>query len=297
MDSLEARLKFIEVIKTLHKTLNVSKDTSPSSVSSSAIDPVHFYLVHYEDHYEDFHRCLFEVAASMDSLDRVNVLIYWSRLISSLWPRCLKEVDGQYNIAGKVVHDLLLKDLNQIVHLVMPKGDWKALSNLQIVIDVFLHISKLTNSAEACNTAQLTYPRDKFPLDSVLTRAIEERSLDVPWRSPQPDSQDILRDTVDLLLDRRAKSLFLQDYFSRHGIVNVTASTNATTILHRMENDRERHKKSKEHLWFTERDTSMLEIAEFDALWQQNRMGMTRDDYQDVKELQHIAQESYLYQI
>ena len=61
-----------------------------------------------------------------------------------------------------------------------------------------------------------------------------------------------------------------------------------------MENDRERHKKSKEHLWFINRDF-ILDQQEFDALWAANRQGMTRDDYNNIKELKEIAQNSYMY--
>ncbi|AET39635.1 Ctk3p Ecym_4606 [Eremothecium cymbalariae DBVPG len=297
MDSLEARLKFIEVIKTLHKTLNVSKDTSPSTAQSSATDPVHFYLMHYEDHYEDFHRCLFETAGSMDSLDRLNVLIYWSRLISSLWPRCLKEMDGQYNVAGRVVHDYLLKDLNKMVQLVTPENDWKALTNLQIAIDIFLYIKKIIGEVNDTEVHKLTCPRSQFKLDENLFSKLKLKSFELNWGSPADSCEDAIKDTLDLLVDRRTKAIFLQECFKQHGVINIPASSSANTILHRMENDRERHKKSKEHLWFTERDYSMLEVSEFDILWEQNRKGMTRDDYQDIKQLHRLAQESYLYQI
>ncbi|AGO10326.1 AaceriABL130Cp [[Ashbya] aceris (nom. inval.)] len=297
MDSLEARLKFIEVIKSLHKTLNVSRDTSPSSTQPAATEPVHFYLMHYEDHYEDFHSCLFEVTASMDSLDRLNVLIYWSRLVSSLWPRASKDVNGQPNIAGRVVHDYLLKDLGRMLALVLPEHDWKALTNLPVATDVFLHVWRTVGSPSAQDIEPLTCRRESFPLDPDLRGFIDRQSLDPAWRTPKPDASDSMREALLLLVDRRAKAIFLQEYYRAHGAVSVPASTSASTILHRMESDRERHKKSKEHLWFTDRDSSMLELAEFDALWQQHRKGMTRDDYQDVKQLQRIAQESYLYQI
>lgn len=295
MDSLEARLKFIEVIKTLHKTLNVSKDTNPLTGQSSATDPVHFYLLHYGDHFEDFHRCIFEVASSMDSLERMNVLIYWSQLLSSLWPRCLKQIDGQFNIAGKVVHDYLIKDLNKMIELVMPIKDWKALSNLRIVTEVFMNILQLIGTKDTYDLSQLTCPRDNFTLNDSLKIAIEEGSIDVPWLQASQSCDESILDCIDLLVDRRAKAIFLQNYFSTHGVISSNISTSTTSILHRMENDRERHKKSKEHLWVTEREISMLEVAEFDALWNSSIRGMTRDDYKDINRLRDIAHASYLY--
>lgn len=299
MDSFEARLQFIQVIKNLHKTLNTSKETSPTNVTNQQqTDPVQFYLKHYEHHYEDFHQCLLDYTAKMDSLDRLNVLIYWSRLVSSLWPRCMRDVNGEENIAGKVVHNYLLKQLHQILVLMIPENDWKSLVNLSICIDIFLYLNDMCGVYTEQNLKLLTCDREMVisSFDGPLKDALQKKSLDVSWYEP-PEAQNYTESfshALQFLVSRRKLALFLQEYYRLYGSASVSLSTSNSTILHRMENDRERHKKSKEHLWFINRDF-ILDQQEFDALWAANRQGMTRDDYNNIKELKEIAQNSYMY--
>ncbi|SCV01016.1 LAME_0G13498g1_1 [Lachancea meyersii CBS 8951] len=302
MDAFEARLQFLQVIKNLHKTLNASKDNSPlSGGSQQQNDPVSFYLRHYEHHYEDFQQCMLDSAAKMDSLDRLNVLIYWSRLISMLWPRCMKDVDGELNSAGKVVHGHLLGQLDEMVSLVLPEDDWKALTNLNVCVDIVIYLNRLCEVLDSPSEEKLL----QGPIKQLLTpQTVSEvgtenhrQFLELPWlqtvKKDQNDYKKALTNCYHLLVDRKNHAAALQELYRIEGICSVSQAANCSTVLHRMENDRERHKKSKEHLWFTERNF-ILDGQEFDSMWNSCR-GMTRNDYSELRELNKIAHNSYMY--
>ncbi|CUS21429.1 LAQU0S03e02388g1_1 [Lachancea quebecensis] len=300
MDAFEARLQFLQVIKNLHKTLNAAKDNSPlSGASQQQNDPVQFYLRHYEHHYEDFQQCLLDSAQKMDSLDRLNVLIYWSRLVSMLWPRCRKELDGEQNTASKAVHNHLLGQLDQIFALVLPAEDWKSLTNLKVCVDIFVFLNRLCQVLKSPTEEHLLFCADHEllqALDTSHTRPLPESAAELPWFRPetsQKDYKQALSDTLTLLVDRRKHAAYLQEVYRINGVCAIPISTANSTILHRMESDRERHKKSKEHMWFTERDF-ILDPREFDLLWG-SLDGMSKNDFADIRDMNNIAQNSYMY--
>lgn len=346
MDAFEARLRFVDVIKHLHKTLHKKRETSPgadgdSTISAAAMaiagstgtgaagsngnasasgssssllqDPVQFYLKHYEHHFEDFHQCFFLTTANMDSLDRLNVLIYWSRIISSLWSRCLKNMDEQWNIQGKVMFEYLLLDLNRMIDLVLPKEDWKALTNLPVAIEVIQFISSLVtgnssdmdvseqnqNSIEEC-WKLLSQDRQETvnQFNQLEWDCIEKKQFAVglEWVQYRKQSRcdSSLLQCLQLLVDRRRKAFMLQECYRKHSVLALPISSQLQTLLHRMENDRERHKKSKEHEWVIDRAT-MTDTLEFDTVWNSYALGMNRNDYQNIKTIQEIAQQSYMY--
>ncbi|BAO38205.1 CTD kinase subunit gamma [Kluyveromyces marxianus] len=320
MDAFEARLQFVQVIKNLHKTLHKKRDTSPSgaalsssgsSSGSAFTDPVQFYLKHFEHHYEDFQQCFFETALNMDSLDRLNVLIYWSRIISSLWPRCLKNVDGQWNIQGKVLFEFLLLDLNKMVDIVLPKEDWKSLTNLDVSIEVLQFIISLVKSdsnalnfepykEDGLEKYQKLLELDRSHIVDQFSESIwnkiNEKSFEFEWveHTKQPTCEQSIIQCLQILVDRRSKAFILQEAYRKHLVLNLPNTSQLPTVLHRMENDRERHKKSKEHRWFIERD-DMMDTIEFDTIWNSFSLGMNRNDYQNIKTIQEIAQASYKY--
>ncbi|CDO93471.1 unnamed protein product [Kluyveromyces dobzhanskii CBS 2104] len=352
MDAFEARLRFVDVIKHLHKTLHKKRDTSPSAdgdsatgatgavgsangsnaasaaaaavaaaaaaaaassssssgaggaSSSSLADPVQFYLKHYEHHYEDFHQCFFLTTTNMDSLDRLNVLIYWSRIVSSLWARCLKNVDGQWNVQGKVMFEYLLLDLNRMLDLVLPKQDWKSLTNLSVSIEVLRYITSLVKSEEpqidecwqllARSREEIVNQFTEQEWACVNGTQFDASALEWVQATQQERCDASLLQCVQLLVDRRRKAFLLQEYYRKHNFLALPTSSLSQTLLHRMENDRERHKKSKEHEWVIDRVT-MTDTVEFDALWNSYAQGMNRNDYQNIKTIQEIAQQSYMY--
>ncbi|CEP65026.1 Ctk3p LALA0_S17e00518g [Lachancea lanzarotensis] len=295
MDAFEARLQFLQVIKNLHKTLNVSKDSSPlSGGSQQQNDPLAFYLRHYEHHYEDFQQCMLDSAAKMDSLDRLNVLIYWSRLVSMLWSRCMRDVDGQLNNTGKVIYGHLLGQLDDMVALVLPENDWKALTNLSVCVDIIIYLNRLCEVLDQPSDETLL----KEPLNQLLNDYhTSQQLLELPWdqaiKKDRHDYKQAMANCYRLLVDRARHAASMQELYRLEGICTVTEAVNSNAVLHRMENDRERHKKSKEHLWFTERNF-ILDVREFDALWGSCK-GMTRNDFSNLRELKKIAHNSYMY--
>ncbi|SCU99904.1 LAMI_0G01596g1_1 [Lachancea mirantina] len=309
MDAFQARLQFLQVVKNLHKNLHAVKDTSQgSNASQQQNDPVQFYVRNYEHHYEDFQQCLLDSALKMDSLDRLNVLIYWQKLVEALWPRCRSEIDGERNTPAKVLYTQFLGRLDEIVQLVLPAHDWKSLTNL----DACVAISKRLNSL--CSVVPENDPQlQKLDLtrDEILQQ-IDPKGPELPWFSPPlaTDYETAFSTTCMLLVDRRKHAIQLQEYYRRHLVCGIStapatstggASTTASAatanssgvILHRMENDRERHKKSKEHLWVTERQY-ILDSREFDTLWNSTK-GMAKSDYVDLRIMNNIAHSSYMY--
>ena len=95
-------------------------------------------------------------------------------------------------------------------------------------------------------------------------------------------------------LDVYKRRVIIQEMYRKHLCLNLPSSSQPPTVLHRMENDRERHKKSKEHNWFIDRE-HMLDTTEFDNLWKTFATGMNRNDYQNIKNIQEIAHTSYIY--
>ena len=124
MDSLDARLKFIQVLKTLYKTLNLSSSSSsqdttrsqtvaadtssPGELTTSATntnnvsidavgtitpsnqtnpeEPIQFYLANYLHHYEDFQQCIIDTLQKLDPLDRLYIYMYYIRILETLYP-------------------------------------------------------------------------------------------------------------------------------------------------------------------------------------------------------------------
>lgn len=241
----------------------------------------------------------------MDSLDRLNVLIFWSRIIAALWPRCLKNTDGQWNIYGKVVFQYLLMDLNKMLDLVLPVEDWKALTNLPVSIEILqflLHLVKTPEVESMLNRTSdltlLTCPRDELmkSLSEETLHQIEVKKFEFRWleHTPATRYENSLEQCLKILVDRREKTVIIQEMYRKHLCLNLPSSSQPPTVLHRMENDRERHKKSKEHNWFIDRE-HMLDTTEFDNLWKTFATGMNRNDYQNIKNIQEIAHTSYIY--
>ncbi|CCD24848.1 Ctk3p NDAI_0E00320 [Naumovozyma dairenensis CBS 421] len=138
MDSFEARLQFIQVLKNLQKNLSIidnrtsissGGETNPMS-SSSTVDPIQFYLRSYKDHFEDFHQCLFDTTNKMNSLDRLNVLFYYSKILITL-----RSNMNEFN--EKVIFNVLLPSLCDLYHLILPNYDWKSLTNLDPCIEIY----------------------------------------------------------------------------------------------------------------------------------------------------------------
>ncbi|CAI4047526.1 Ctk3p SKDI_13G0270 [Saccharomyces kudriavzevii IFO 1802] len=296
MDSLEARLQFIQVLKNLQKTLHKTTDsitsssttTPPSSQQKLNSDPIQFYLRNYRHHYEDFHQCLFDTAMKMDPLDRLDVVIYYVRIIRNLYPHS----HSNTNVA-KVLNEVLLMDIDLVFELCLPCNDWKSLTNLTTCKKLFLDLSRLIK----CDTATVVpTPSDSISLDATTWYSIKTE------RTTQDYEQSLQR-TEALLKDRDLKKLaFFQQFTSDATTIDPnlqTQPTNANILLHRMEADRELHKRSKETSWCVERPSNdILDESEFQTLWthfETTDSGFDKDDYKNIKALNDIATSSYMY--
>ncbi|EJS42487.1 ctk3p [Saccharomyces arboricola H-6] len=296
MDSLEARLQFIQVLKNLQKTLHKTRDsttsssttTPPSSQPKLNNDPIQFYLRNYRHHYEDFHQCLFDTTLKMDPLDRLDVVIYYVRIIRNLCPHS----NSNTNVT-KVLNDVLLMDVDLVFELCLPCNDWKSLTNLTTCKELFVDLARL-----------IKYDTAIGPSSTDATSNLEATT----WYSVKPeritqDYKQSLQRTEKLLKDRDLKKLaFFQLFDSSAPTINPdlqTQPTGASILLHRMESDRELHKRSKETSWYVERPSNdILDESEFQALWahfETTDSGFDKDDYKNIKALNDIAKASYMY--
>lgn len=286
MDSFEARLQFIQILKSLQKSLNIlrtgtdddARSDSPSLNRSAGTDPIQFYLKNYKQHYEDFHQCLFDTMSKMDPLDRINIVPYYSRIVY-----ILKNRESEFN--GKVLNQHLLPSVDRLLLLALPANDWTALGNLQSCIEVFNWLNQVCDGV-------VQWEGDYLQPDTTVPLA------QVSWFAMASDSTTVeqsFQNSVLLLQDRLAKRQYLIEYYKREGICNIPTATTNPTILHRMENDREKHKRLKENNWVLERPTStVVDPQEFNSLWENAPFdGMTKEDYRNIKELNGIAQQSY----
>ncbi|CAI4944090.1 ANL_collapsed_G0039970.mRNA.1.CDS.1 [Saccharomyces cerevisiae] len=296
MDSLEARLQFIQVLKNLQKTLHKTRDsitsssttTPPSSQQKLNNDPIQFYLRNYRHHYEDFHQCLFDTTMKMDPLDRLDVVIYYVRIIRNLYPHSHSNTN-----VTKVLNEVLLMDIDLVFELCLPCQDWKSLTNQATCKELFLDLSKLIHY----DATSVTHtPSDTTFIDATTWYSVKtERTT--------KDYKESLQRTESLLKDRDLKKLaFFQQFNSDTTAINPdlqTQPTNANILLHRMEADRELHKRSKETSWYIERPSNdILDESEFKSLWthfETTDSGFDKDDYKNIKALNDIAKASYMY--
>lgn len=299
MDSLEARLRFITILKNLQKTLNVininemisnkqniissdnsaiqdshdsSLSTTPTPTSLSTFNiqtndnkyenPIEFYLRNYKDHYEDFHQCLLDTLRKFNVLDRLPIVIFYFKLIYILYYD-LKETP----LTQSILKDIYIPSILDILNFILPENDIISLTNLDLC-------SQLVNNLLGSPRIDIIIPSD---LQLKIKNIIKSRE--------------------------KLKQNVLQDYKTQQ-LILPTLTTNTIeppTILNRMEMDRDRHKRSKETNWKVKRllssldkhDDTMLNPIEFQRQW--DTLGpMTETDLQESKTLISIAQESYL---
>ncbi|KAL3233652.1 hypothetical protein RNJ44_03692 [Nakaseomyces bracarensis] len=336
MDSFEARLQFIQVIKNLQKSLNVSKNDSDisathqnsvassatnslsasnsytniqelddntieSQVSKSMSDPIQFYMKHYAHHFEDFHQCLFDTGLKMNPLHRLNIVIFYYQILMTLVAEIKQKKLESGSLQVKVVYDHLIPAMPNLFELCLPKEDWKALANLKSCTDIYYNLLRLLK----------TLPDFQLPSSEELT--LKEYSIDSPevrqqinsaveWVTiPSDDekSKSTIELTKTLLNDRIIKKYVAFRNFVDNSVCNLKNSSNnsgnTSNILHRMENDRERHKRQKETLWVVERSSqSMLDENEFKIAWNTCPTSLSKTDIKDTHELYNIAKSSYI---
>lgn len=336
MDSFEARLQFIQIIKNLQKSLNVSKNDSDistahvnsvassatnslstsisstniqelddstieSQVSKSMSDPIQFYMKHYAHHFEDFHQCLFDTGLKMNPLHRLNIVIFYYQILMTLIAEIKQKKLEKGTLQGKVVFDHLIPAMPNIFELCLPKEDWKALSNLKSCTDIYYNLLRLLKTLPEYplpNAEELTL--NDYSIDSPEVTQIVDGAIEwVTITQDHETTQSAILTTKMLLNDRTVKKYIAFKNFVDNGVCNLKNSSNnsgnTSNILHRMENDRERHKRQKETLWVVERNTqSMLDENEFKNAWNSCPTTLSKTDMKDTRELYNIAKSSYV---
>ena len=312
MDSFEARLQFIQILKNLQKTLNVTRDTSlttniatattaTTSNGTKLADPLLFYLKWYEQHYEDFYQCMFTTALKMDPLDRLNIIVYYQMIVISLWPLSKSENPGN-SLPSKVLFENLLPSMDKILELALPANEWKSLVNLRKCIEVFKFINKLCeNIIEESAMETITQKLQSSEVDD--TNLDNMTWYTVPIGEPKTHNgetnyKEAFQTSLALLIDRVEKQQLFYHCFENNAKLDLITSPNSTssqTTLHRMESDRERHKRSKERTWFIDRTcNTMLDKTEFEKIWLQTTANLSKEDYNNIQELDTIAGQSYM---
>ena len=276
MDALEARMQFIHVLKSLPKTLDVTRrgpgtgrtPENGNDSSSTGTNPVQFYLAQYPEHHEDLQQCMLDIMGKMDTLDRLYIAIYYHRLVEQL------SAENDSEVATKVLGQFLLPGLPRVYELACPLDQPRALTNLPELVQLFQELKEGLGGAVVNGESALTQ--------------------------------------VQTYLDQtQEKKQQLMDDFSRTGTINYIATNTAVpshlppleqTVLNRMEMDRDRHKKQKEQSWHVHRNVDpsrappgingMLLPHEFDTLWD-NTPALTPSDIRNTAELHEIAASSY----
>ncbi|SMN20491.1 similar to Saccharomyces cerevisiae YML112W CTK3 Gamma subunit of C-terminal domain kinase I (CTDK-I) [Maudiozyma saulgeensis] len=303
MDALEARLQFIQVLKSLPKTLNLSKNitttsthgtpntiksvgNSSSSNSDNPQDPTVFYMKHYLQHYEDFQQCMLDTMSKMDPLDRLYILIYYSKIIHELYIHTIhvQNIEQATDTSIKstvetVLYDHVILGLHTVCELACPKGDMKAFTNLPYCINFYDDLKFLFQNAS-------------------------HGTIDTELSLVQQHITELKQYREELFASFKQNGILTSEPFDNKNQTtkNNTNSSEVQVVLNRMEMDRDRHKKLKEQNWQINRtqnatttnaiSNEMLAPIEFEQLWNTTPAFDIRDGH-FAKQIQTIANESY----
>ncbi|CCH45390.1 CTD kinase subunit gamma [Wickerhamomyces ciferrii] len=260
MDPFEARLQFIQILETLN----------PSSMAMSK--GVSFALKNQELH-EDFHSCILEVLDRIDLNSRINVLYFIESLASSVINNPVKSTNGN----GPYINNLK-NDFPIIIKKVVPNQN---LINLKSTSDILTNMENLyeDHNEELRNLFQ---DISLTNIDHEVDIKEDESGFKGAWRFLIINKQNGLKQRLKQLNGEvvENKSEVDEKIFTKD------------QILMRIEADRERHKRFKEVNWIVNRPSGKVEMKEFEKIW--NQYGeLAEGDYQDLKELNDIAKDSY----
>lgn len=216
MDSFEARVQYLNVLKNLNKTLD--RDNEDKKFQ----DPIQFYLNTYVEHYEDYHFCLLDYIKKLNTLDRLPCFIYYIRLMDQLFILNNKDT-------VKVLENVFIPSIVELIKLIIPVGNIMSMTNLNVVEGMVTNSIKLLGLSE-------TNPD--------VTNDINEYFDELrQWQEQLFNNfkeNNILVNTADRGTDDN----------NNKGMVEIL---DTSTIINRMERDRERHKRLKQQNWQCER--------------------------------------------
>jgi len=291
MDPFEARLQFIQYLETLNPSTQAITKT------------VSFALKNKELH-EDFHSCILEVLDKIDLNSRINVLYFIEALVSSITGGGVMSKDGGDDgegdgdgegeggdddddekeklpylnnlekdfaiILGKIIPDTNLINLKSSVDILINIEKFYNINNLKYK-EIFdnISINKLNNNDEILNSIK---NNGKFSDSWKFLIKNKQNGLKMRIKQFEMESGEILNDN--------------------HNNFNKLKPFTKDQILNRIESDRERHKRFKEINWIINRSQGKIDKFEFNKIWE-NHNELNNDDYQDLKELNKIAKNSY----
>ncbi|CCF55716.1 hypothetical protein KAFR_0A02800 [Kazachstania africana CBS 2517] len=123
MDAIEARLQFIQILKTITK-------------QPTAVD---FYFNNYKHHYEDFEQCIIDtMSKTQPVLNRLNILLYYVELIVGVLERLNMNQGNDFNFM--IFIKFQIPNLVKIIRLSIIQEDIFSFVNLQNVVDAFAKI-------------------------------------------------------------------------------------------------------------------------------------------------------------
>ncbi|CAL9737411.1 CTD kinase subunit gamma [Monosporozyma servazzii] len=313
MDSLEARLRFITVLKTLQKTINVINISEITS-STTAI-PTHAQASSDTPFVSVSHNGSLSSTSNTPSSSAANSNTFTlPQTIDSKYENPIEFYLKNYKEHYEDFHQCLIDTMKK----------FNVLDRLPITIYYFKLIYVLQYEINNETSFKILNEFMIPSLIEILTMILPEN--DIMSLTNLPLCEDLLN---CLLNDTRIVTLIpldlqtqLQDMIKQRNIFKQTILTNyettqiinnergtafveAPTILNRMEMDRDRHKRFKETNWKVKRPSnsttatsssvhrSMLNTVEFKAQWS-TLNALTAEDIQDAKTLSSMARESYL---
>ncbi|CCH59163.1 hypothetical protein TBLA_0B03220 [Henningerozyma blattae CBS 6284] len=286
MDSLEVRLQFIQILKNLSKTLyTITPSYQTQSTNNKYDEPIIFFLKNQSQYYEDLEQCLFDIINKMNPLDRINIVVYYLILMEILVSNSNSNTYTLPNITNQV-KEMFLK-FSKLYRMILPKDDIVSLSNLPIAKELYDRLQEVTQGLDT-------------------------------------DIQNMVHECHTILLERLSIRDDMYKKYEQDGLVTIDTQNSQTTedvgvqtVLHRMENDRERHKRSKEQQWVEARiDRNVLETSssnlattssnstssstdknaadetEFDKVWANAGSGVNQVQLVAMSQLSTIATES-----
>lgn len=267
MDPFEARLQFIQILETLNP-------------SSQAITKAVSFALKNQELHEDFHSCILEVLDRIDLNSRINLLYFLESLVSSIVTNTAKTNENQSPYINN-----LEKDFPIILKKIVPNQN---LINLKSSCDILANIEKYYN----VDNTDLKKTFDSVSLDNIETEIdTDENSsgFEGAWKFLITNKQRGLKERLNQLNGETngvdASCVVEEDS-------NTLKPFTKEQILSRIEADRERHKRFKEVNWIVNRPNGKIDYNEFEKIWEKHQQ-LDDDDYQDLRDLNQIAKESY----
>lgn len=267
MDPFEARLQFIQILEALNP-------------SSQAISKAVSFALKNEELHEDFHSCILEVLDRIDLNSRVNVLYFLESLVSSIVTNSTKANDNQNPYINNLENDFPI-----ILKKIVPNQN---LINLKSSCDILANIEKYYN----VDNSDLKKKFDSVSLDNIETEIKSDENsngFEGAWKFLIINKQSGLKQRLKQL-NGETNGLDASTIVEEGS--NTLKPFTKEQILSRIEADRERHKRFKEVNWIVNRPNGKIDYNEFERIWEKHQE-LDDDDYQDLRDLNQIAKESY----